>query len=399
MEAEGEVAEGALPSAVKATLEETHKACVSPFSSARLAGPWPARSRTHVLTIVSTLSPPRFSLSSVRKKRKTPPGYADAAAVATYTQTVDIPSLHAAKPAGVTALDVSADGNLILTGGADKLVQIYDRASSKVVAALKGHTKKVTSVAFREAEGKPSLALSAAADGKVKIFAESEGSWSAAHNMAVSKKDVIGLVVHPSKGLAAAASVDATWSLLDLERGEIVQTYEALSADDGSYAYSSFAVHPDGLLHGGGTADGSVRIWDVRDRSALAATLSNESGSAVPALSFSENGYHLAVANASASSVGIFDLRKLELIHSIALPTASAPGGGKIHSLRFDPSGQYLTCAGTDLRVFKNKTWEQTLLFDGNAGELTEARFGQNGSEIVLSGMDRTVRVLSAASA
>ena len=337
------------------------------------------------------------SLSSVRKKRKTPPGYADAAAVSGYTQTLDIPSLHAAKPPGVTALDVSADGNLLLTGGADKLVQIYDRSSDKVVASLKGHTKKVSSVAFREAEGKPSLALSAAADGKVKIFAESEGSWSAAHTVAVSKKEVSGLVLHPSKGLAAAASVDSTWSLLDLERGEIVQTYEALSSDDGSYAYSSFAVHPDGLLHGGGTADGSVRIWDVRDRSALAATLSNDSGAAIPALSFSENGYHLAVANGASSSVGIFDLRKLTQIHTIALPTASAPGGGKIHSVRFDPSGQFLSVAGTDLRVFKNKTWEEALLFDGNAGELTEARFAKNGAEIVLSGMDRTVRVLSAA--
>lgn len=287
----------------------------------------------------------------------------------------------------------------MLTGGADKLVQIYDRSSSKVVASLKGHTKKVTNVAFREGEGKPSLALSAAADGKVKIFAESEGSWSAAHNIAVSKKDITGLALHPSKAYAAASSLDSTWSLLDLERGEIVQTYEALSTSEGSYSYSSFAVHPDGLLHGGGTVDGAVRIWDVRDKSALAATLSNESGSAVPALSFSENGYHLAVANSANSSVGIFDLRKLSLIHTIELPTASAPGGGKINSVRFDPSGQFLSVAGTDFRTFRNKTWEEAVLFDGNAGELTEARFAKNGSEIVLSGMDRTVRVLSAPSA
>lgn len=67
--------------------------------------------------------------------------------------------------------------------------------------------------------------------------------------------------------------------------------------------------------------------------------------------------------------------------------------------MRFEPSGQFLSVAGTDFRTFRNKTWEEAVLFDGNAGELTEARFAKNGSEIVLSGMDRTVRVLSAPSA
>jgi len=49
--------------------------------------------------------------------------------------------------------------------------------------------------------------------------------------------------------------------------------------------------------------------------------------------------------------------------------------------------------------VFKNKTWEEALLFEGNTGELTDVRFGPLGNLIVLSGADRTVRVLGVASA
>lgn len=49
--------------------------------------------------------------------------------------------------------------------------------------------------------------------------------------------------------------------------------------------------------------------------------------------------------------------------------------------------------------MFKNKTWEEALLFEGNTGELTDVRFGPLGNSIVLSGADRTVRVLGAASA
>lgn len=317
-----------------------------------------------------------------------------------------MPSLHSTKPPGITALDISADGNLALTGGNDKVVQIYDRAAGKVTATLKGHTKKVTHVAFREEEAAASskrAAISAGADGKVKVFEESAegGKWALAHTIAAHKQEITGLALHPSKKYVASASVDSTWALHDIESGSTVQTYEPLSSggEDGGYSYSSFAVHPDGLLHGGGTVDGIVRIWDIRDKSALAATLSTDSGAALPALSFSENGYHLAVANSANSSVGIWDLRKLSLLHSISLPTASAPGGGKISSVRFDPSGQFLAIAGTDLRVFRNKTWEEALLFEGNAGELTDVRFGPLGQEIVLSGADRTIRVLSQASA
>lgn len=310
-------------------------------------------------------------------------------------------SYHATKPAGITAVDISADGNLALTGGNDKAVQIYDLAEKKVVATLKGHTKKVTHVAFAEAEGSNATAISAGADGKLRTYTANEsGKWAVDKTISAHKQDITGLALHPSKSFVATASVDSTWAFHDIEKGTTVQTFEPLSStEEGSYSYSSLAVHPDGLLHGAGTVDGIVRIWDVRDKTALAATVSNESGASIPALSFSENGYHLAVANSAASSIGIFDLRKLSLLHTINLPTASAPGGGKIASLRFDSSGQFLACAGTDLRVFKNKTWEEALLFEGNTGELTDVRFGPLGNSIVLSGADRTVRVLGAPSA
>jgi pre-mRNA-processing factor 19 len=379
-----------LPADVKAKVTETHQAFVLVLSS--------SLSSLSCMTFKLVLMFNRvfYSLMLTRKKRKAPPGYATPEAVSAYVETLSIPSMHASKPAGVSALDVSADGNLILTGGNDKIVQIYDRTTSKAVATLKGHTKKVNHVSFREQEGSKSVAVSAGADGKVQIFGEDEGKWSSAHKIAASKQEITGLALHPTKSYVASSSADSTCALYDLESGSIVQTYEPLSSGEGSYAYTSVAIHPDGLLLGGGTVDGTVRIFDIRDKSSLAANLSNESGSPIPSLSFSENGYHLAVANSANSSIGIFDLRKLSLLHSISLPTASAPGGGKISSLRFDTSGQFLACAGTDLRVFKNKTWEECLAFEGNTAELSDVRFGPLGREIVLSGADRTVRVLSA---
>ncbi|KAK8865963.1 hypothetical protein IAR55_001112 [Kwoniella newhampshirensis] len=330
------------------------------------------------------------ALSSGRRKRKPAPGYTKADDVKAFVQTSHVPSLHATKPAGIAALDLAKDGNVVVTGGADKAVQIFDLESSKVLGTLKGHTKAVTHVAFREQEGEPRFAISASADKTVRLWGEDGGKWSAKGTLSGHKGEISGLAVHPSGAYVAAGSNDSTWSLYDIAEAKEVVKYAAIPGVDGSFSYTSFAVHPDGVLHGGGTKDGAVRVWDARQSTSLAATLSSHS-SDVTTLSFSENGYYLATASSAEPTVKIFDLRKLDILSSWTLPSENT-----ISEVKFDPSAQFLSVVGTDLRVYANKTWDELLKFEENAGVLTGARFGKLGSQIVLSGMDRTLRVLGA---
>jgi pre-mRNA-processing factor 19 len=327
-------------------------------------------------------------LTSVRRKRKPAPGYSNADTVKEYTQLSHYPSQHATKPPGITALDVAADGNVVLTGGADKVVQVYDLEADKVLGTLKGHTKPITHVEFIEKDGQDRLAVSASADKTVRIWGETDGKWAARAKLDGHKGEITGIAVHPSKAFVSAASSDSTWSLYDVAEGKEISTYSAIAGDEGSFAYSSFSIHPDGILHGGGTKEGTVRVWDARDPSNLAATLSSHS-SAVTSLSFSENGYYLASASNTDPTVNIFDLRKLSIYKSWTLPSENV-----VSEVRFDPSAQFLSVAGTDLRVYQNKTFDELLKFEDNAGVLTGARFGKLGGEIVVGGMDRTLRVL-----
>lgn len=335
-----------------------------------------------------------ISLSSVRKKRKPAPGYATAENVKAYAESKNIGSMHGTKPPGVSALDLSVDGKTIITGGLDKTVQVFDLETEKVISTLKGHTKAVTHVEFREKDGLPRMAVSSGADKTVRFWGEKEagGSWAAKGSISAHKGDVTGLGVHPSGLYAASASTDSTWALHDIETVKTVATYGEVATDvAGSFSYTSFDVHPDGVLHAGGTKDGIIRVWDARTNTSLAASLESHPGKAVNTLGFSENGYYLATGSSSDSLVNIFDLRKLKLFSSWNLPSENS-----VHEVRFDPSAQFLTVAGTDLRVYANKTWDELLKFDDNNGILTAARWGSLGSNIVLAGMDRTVRVLSA---
>lgn len=329
------------------------------------------------------------SLSSVRKKRKPAPGYANAETVKTYVQVKQIGSMHGTKPPGVSALDLSKDGKTIVTGGMDKVVQVFDIEGEKSIATLKGHTKPVTHVQFREHEGLDRMAISTAADKTVRFWGEDGGSWSAKGHISAHKGDVTGLAIHPSGLFASTGSTDSNWSMHDIASTKTIATYKPVAGEEGSFSYTSLDIHPDGILHGLGTKDGHIRVWDARQNNVLAGSLLVPGGKEITTLSFSENGYYLATGSSADSLVSVFDLRKLKVLSSWNLPSENS-----VHEVRFDPSAQFLSVAGTDLRVYANKSWDELLKFDDNNGILTAARFGNLGSEIVLSGLDRTVRVL-----
>lgn len=345
--------------------------------------------------VEETIMATNAALSSVRKKRKPAPGYATADTIKSYVETTSISSMHGTKPPGINALDLASDGKTIVTGGLDKLIQVFDLENQKVRGALKGHTKPVTHALFREIEGENRIAISSSADKTVRFWGEDDaGAWSARGSISAHKGDVTGLALHPSGAYVASASTDSTWALHDVSTATTLARYSAIPGVEGSFSYHSFGFHADGLLTAGGTKDGTVRVWDARQNNALAANLESHPGKAVSTLSFSENGYYLATGSSHDSLVNIFDLRKLKVVSGWNLPAENA-----VHEVRFDASAQFLSVAGTDLRVYANKTWDELLKFDDNNGVITAARFGPLGGEIVLAGLDRTVRVLGPAAA
>ncbi|CDO75875.1 hypothetical protein BN946_scf184672.g8 [Trametes cinnabarina] len=336
--------------------------------SAQEAGGLPAE-------VLKQIDETHQKLSALRKKRKAPEGYATAEDVKGFAPKHTIPSLHSPSPAGITSLAVSTKNpSQFLTGGNDKVVQIYDRSTDKVIAQLKGHTKKVTHVAFREHQEEPTLVLSAGADKIAKVWAHdsASGEYIPKATIRTHKGEVTGLVVHPTSTLMALGSTDRTWSLHDLTNFN--QVFRSAESEE---PFHSLGVHPDGTLVALGTPGGMIQVFDIRT-GALAASLQPE-GTApftVNTLSFSENGYHLAAPD-SLSSVAVWDLRKPKIAKSIALGESF-----KVNRVAYDVSAGFLGVAGNEgLRVFAHKSWEELVRFE-DGGEVTDFVFGEAGKEI-----------------
>src|SRR5262245_42980671 len=82
--------------------------------------------------IMAQIDQTHQTLSATRKKRKPPPDYITSAEVKKFTAKHTIPSLHSSSPAGITAIAVSqSNPSQFLTGGNDKIVQLYDRNTDK----------------------------------------------------------------------------------------------------------------------------------------------------------------------------------------------------------------------------------------------------------------------------
>src|ERR1700722_2340601 len=314
-------------------------------------------------------------LSAARKKRKTPAGYAPPAEVKSFTSKNSIPSLHSASHAGITALTVSrVNPSQFLTGGNDKIVQLYDRDTDKVLASLRGHTKKINHVTFREREGHPTLLLSASADKSARIWSHDASSeeYRPISTVKTHKGELTGLAVHPTSTIVAYASLDKTYSLYDLSTPSPI--FRSSPSDD---PLTSLAIHPDGTLLALGTPTSTIQIYDIRT-GVMAASLTPPTNTpfTVNTLSFSENGYHL-LSPSALSSVAVWDLRKQKTAHTHSLGETY-----KINKVLYDLSAQYLGVAGNGgVRVFAHKTWEELLKFD-EVGDTSGIAFGLQAKEI-----------------
>ncbi|KAG8125497.1 putative Pre-mRNA-processing factor 19 protein [Naja naja] len=297
-----------------------------------------------------------------------------------YRQVASHVGLHSASIPGILALDLCpSDSNKILTGGADKNVVVFDKSSEQILATLKGHTKKVTSVVFHPSQ---ELVFSASPDATIRIWSVSGASCVQvvrAHESAVT-----GLSLHATGDYLLSSSDDQYWAFSDIQTGRVLTK---VTDETSGCALTCAQFHPDGLIFGTGTMDSQIKIWDLKERTNVI-NFPGHSGP-ITSIAFSENGYYLATA-ADDSSVKLWDLRKLKNFKTLQLDN-----NFEVKSLIFDQSGTYLALGGTDVQVFICKQWTEVLHFTEHSGLTTGVAFGHHAKFLASTGMDRSLKFYS----
>ena len=105
------------------------------------------------------------------------------------------PGLHETGSPGILSLDVSAkNSSMIVTGGKDKNVTVFNKDAEQVTAILKGHTKKVNRVIYHPTS--EDTVISASHDSTIRL-------WN------VPTKQTKFLHAHKVEYFAGAKAIDA----------------------------------------------------------------------------------------------------------------------------------------------------------------------------------------------
>lgn len=330
--------------------------------------------------VIQKLQDKAAILTQERKRRgKTvPEELTKAEDIRAFRQLASHPGLHSASIPGILAMDIHhADTSKIVTGGNDKNATVFNKDTEQVISILKGHSKKVTSVIYHPEED---TVFTGSADSAIRV-------WHVPTSQSVQlikahDGPITGLSLHATGDYLLSTAMDENWAFSDIRTGRIL-TKVSDSSSQASLTTAQF--HPDGLIFGTGTSDSMIKIWDLKERTNVA-NFPGHSGPIV-AISFSENGYYLATS-ADDSTVKLWDLRKLKNFKTITLDQ-----GFEVKDLSFDQSGTYLAVAGSDVRVYLCKQWQELKVFNDHTALATAVRFGRHAHFIASTSMDRTLKI------
>ncbi len=233
----------------------------------------------------------------------------------------------------VYALAYSPDGTLLAAGCQDQILRLLDAQSGTIRLELKGHTDRISGVAFAP----------------------------------------------DSKRVASAGYNDHTVRLWDAATGTLQNTLST-----GTFGATAVAFSPDGKTVAGGVGNGDVIVWDAQSGAVLHTLTGHKY--AVWSVAFSPDGKSLASGSAD-NTVNIYDT------NTGAVNLTLTGHTGFVFGVRFAPDGQTLATGSADrtVRLWDARTGAQMRTL--NAPESVQAvEYTPDSLNVVAAGVGGSIR-------
>lgn len=301
------------------------------------------------------------------------------------------------------------DGTLFASGSLSPLVKLWNSTTLQHVKTLRGHTDRVTSLAWRKYDlsnnNTAKLLATSSADGTCLIWDcsnlsvhnsssnEADDAMAVEDNGTVGKASIIkqklkghnGIVAdcdfHPFMNIVGTACHDQSWRLWDVETGQ-----EFLLQDGHVKECTSITFHPDGSLVFTTDAGGVALLWDLRSGQMIQGFQGHIKR--INHSSFHPNGFHVATSSVD-NTVKIWDLRKKKCHYT--LPAHS----NVISDVCFSKSGELLLTSSFDgtLKTWNSRDYNIIRTLTGHNGKVMSCDFAPDERHVISAGFDRTVKL------
>jgi WD40 repeat protein len=181
-------------------------------------------------------------------------------------------------PGGVTAAAAAKEGKWVLSGGIDGTLRLWDLLTGREVRELSGHTGRVNAISIF-ANGQ--RAVTASSDTTMKMWDLDRGVEMT--TLSGHEASVLSLALTPDGQHALSASEDRTLKAWDLSKG-----VELCSVRGPRSLKPAIAISPDGQFAVAGYRENVLRVWDLSTSKRIATCMGHQN--TINVVAFSPDG-------------------------------------------------------------------------------------------------------------